>query len=132
VLHLWLPETLIELASRQAQSPVVRDPGEMRRYLELREQECLWFALTTRGHQVNGEFVDMTVIRRPYQEPHLFPELRAMLAKAAGNPPRDPTAELSTASVHIMTEESWKREPREVIGELLAHLSPPVVQGRKQ
>jgi hypothetical protein len=119
VLHLWLPESLTELAKRQYQSPGVRVHEELQRFLELQDQEDLWYALTTRGHQVNGDFADLTFIRRPYYDPHHFPELLDVLATAAGNPPRYPNEDFSTASVHIMPGESLKRGPQEVIAELL-------------
>jgi hypothetical protein len=123
-IHLWLPRTLTELAQRQSQSRVVRTHEELRRFLELEGREDLWYALTARGHQVNGQFVDITVIRRPYDDAPHFPELLAILATVAGDPPRHPDADFSRASVHIIAEELLNSEPREVMAELLRHPSP--------
>ena len=94
-IHLWLPRTLTELAQRQSQSRVVRTHEELRRFLEREGREDLWYAMTERGHQVNGGFVDITVIRRPYDDAAHFAELLAVLATAAGNPPRHPDADFS-------------------------------------
>jgi len=90
----------------------------LKRFLGLRNQEDLWYALTTRAHQVNGRFVDLSVIRHPYHDPQDFPELLAVLAAAAGVPTRGLGSDFSTASVHIIPAESGKREPREVMVEL--------------
>ena len=127
LLRLWLPQTLTELAKRQSQFRVVRTHEELQRFLELQDRKDLWYALTMRGHQVNGDFVDITFIRWPYDDPLHFPELLEILATAAGNPPRDPDADFSTASVHIIANDSLNREPREVIAELLGHPSEPVL-----
>jgi hypothetical protein len=125
VLHLWSPEALMELARQQARAPVVRDHGGLRRSLELRGQQDLWYALTVRGHQVNGLFADMTVIRRPYRDPESFPEFLNVLAVAGGDPPRDPGPDFSTASIHLIPAELARREPSGAIAELLRHPPPP-------
>ena len=65
LLRLWLPQTLIDQAKRQSRSPVVHVHADLKRFLELRNQEDLWYALTVRAHQVNGGFDDVTFIRRP-------------------------------------------------------------------
>jgi hypothetical protein len=129
-IHLWLPQALAELAQRQSQSPVVRTHEELRRFLETEDRQDLWYARTTRGHQVNGEVVDITVIRRPYDDPIHFSELLDVVATAAGKPPRDPEADYSEASVHILAQELLKREPREVMAELLGHPVPTLDRER--
>ncbi len=129
LLRLWLPRALTDLAKRQSQSQVVRDHGELKRFLERGKQEDSWYALTSRVHQVNGGFVDLTVIRRPYQEPQHFPELLAVLATAVGNPPRDLDTDFSTASITIIPEDLRKREARQVLSELLSHPPSPAAPG---
>jgi hypothetical protein len=120
VLHLWLPQTLLEQAKHRP----------LQQFLERQGQEKLWYALTTRGHQQNGGFADITMIRRPCDDPPHLSELLDILATAGGNPPSDPNLDYSKAAVHIIAEEMANREPREVIAELLGHRSPAVDQVR--
>jgi hypothetical protein len=129
-VHLWLPETLIELAGEPSRARVVRDHQDLKRLLELRNQQDLWYGLTARGHQVNGGFVDLTVIRRPYHDPQYFSEFLAVLAAAGGDPPRDPVSDFSTASIRLIPAELAKREPCGAITELLSQPPTPAAQGR--
>ncbi len=96
--------------------------------LERQNQKNLWYALTIRGHQVNGEFIDLTIIRKAYDDPNGTPEMVQILKAVAGNPPRTPARDFSTASVHIIPDDSLIREPREVITELLGHPSESIVE----
>jgi hypothetical protein len=102
VIHLWLPKTLVELARSESPTLVARTHQELKKSLERRGQENLWYAITVRGHQVNHLAVDMSFIRHPYREPEHFQELMDLLASAAGSPPRRPSADYSAAVVHIM------------------------------
>jgi hypothetical protein len=92
--------------------------------LERRGQTDLWYALTTRGRQVNGAIADITVIRHPHRDSEHFQEFLEVLATAAGDPPHDPTLDYSGAEVHILPRELSDREPREVVEELISRLSP--------
>lgn len=129
-LRLWLPQTLTDLAKRQSRSPVVRVHADLKRFLELRNQEDLWYALTVRAHQVDGGFADVTFIRRPYHDSQRFPKFLAVLATAAGNPPHDPDSDFSTASVSIFPDELGKREARQVLSERLGIPPSHPAQGR--
>jgi hypothetical protein len=132
VLQVFLPQSLVVLAKGQSRSPALRDHGELRRYLKLEHQEDVWYALTIRGHQANGHLADITFIRRPYADSQNFPELLALLATAAGNPPHDVAADYSTASVQLMPAGSCKRDPRRVIAELGYGRSASIAQeGRR-
>ena len=124
VLCLWLPQTLTELAERQAQSPFVRTHEELQRFLELKHQQTLWYALRMRAYDANGEFSDVTCIRQPYDKSLYFPELLAILATVTGNPPHEPNSDFSRASVHIIADEFLNGEPREVMAELLGYPGP--------
>ncbi len=124
LVHLWLPRTLIELAQRQSRSPLVQSHEDLRRFLEVEGRQDLWYAMTVRGYQVNGEAADITIIRWPYDDaPHL-PELLEILATIAGNPSRRPDADFSKAAIHIIGDELRKGVPREVMAEMLGHPSP--------
>jgi len=124
VLHLWLPETLIDLAGHQPESSVPQTHHELQTFLERRGQEKLWYALTTRGYQVNGGIADITVIRHPHGARQHFQEFLDILATAAGNPPRYPTLHYSGAEVHILPGEVLERDPSEVVEELLSREFP--------
>ncbi|MFI5458683.1 MAG: hypothetical protein ACHRXM_24905 [Isosphaerales bacterium] len=123
VLHLWLPQTLIDLARNQSMSLVALTHQESRTSLERRGQD-LWYALTTRSHQVNGRVADVTFIRHPYRDPQFFQEFLDVLTTAAGNPPFYSASDYSGAEVHILSAELSEREPREVVEELLSLRRP--------
>jgi hypothetical protein len=122
VIRLYLPRTIIELAKRQTQQPALRTHDDLRRNLELQHQQNLWYALTVRGLQVNGELVDLTFIRRPYSDPARFAEFLDVLAAVTGNPP-DLWRNLSSAGVTFIPDELSVREPREVMSELIGQPS---------
>jgi hypothetical protein len=120
MLHIWLPPTFLEWATCHASSEVMRTHEDLRRFLEIRGKEKLWYAMTTRAHQTNGEFVDLPFVRQPYNEPTLFPQFLAILAVATENSSDEATDELSSTSVHVLPEES-KCESRDVMAELQRH-----------
>jgi hypothetical protein len=124
VLHLWLPETLIDMAGRLPESSVAQTHQELQSSVGRRVLERLWYASTTRGYQVNGGIVDITVIRHPYRDSEHFQEFLDVLATVAGNPPRYPTLHYSGAEVHVLPGELSEREPREVVEELLSRPFP--------
>jgi hypothetical protein len=128
-IHLWLPQVLAELAQRQCQSTVVRSHEDLQRVLDIEDRKGLWYALTTRGHRVNGDFVDITVIRRPYDDPIHFSEMLDVLATVAGTALRNRDADYSTASVDILANELLKREPREIMTELPRRSGPDFGSG---
>jgi hypothetical protein len=121
VLHIWLPPAFVEWATRQPSSGVMRTHEDLKRFLELRGEEKLWFAMTVRAHQTNGNSLDMPVVRQPYSEPILFPQFLDILAVAAENSSDDATDNFSSASVHVLPEKSMKCERWEVMAELQRH-----------
>jgi hypothetical protein len=125
LLRIWLPETLSDLARRQSQCRVLQNHEELKQFLERDEQEELWYALTWRGHQANGGFADITVIRHPHREPQYFPEFLAVMATSAGNPPSGPDLDFSTGAVSLIPEGSRDRDAHEVMVELLRNPPPP-------
>lgn len=118
VTHLWLPETLRALASLQSSSSPVRNHEDLRQFLEQRQRLTLQYAMTVRGHQVNGRHSDITFIRRPYEDPRCFQELLDILAIADGKPGRVTALDFTVASVHVIADERLSREPSEIIAEL--------------
>jgi hypothetical protein len=120
MLDVWLPQTLFERPKHQS----------LQQFLELHGQENIWYALNVRGHQVNGVFADILIIRRPCRDPDHLPELLDILATTSGDPPSDPKFDFSQAAVHIIAEDLARRQPAEVISELLRHPSPAADQER--
>ncbi|SIO40524.1 hypothetical protein SAMN05444166_4432 [Singulisphaera sp. GP187] len=116
VIHLWLPESIRELASPQ--SSVVRDPSDLRRYLERRNLQDLRYAVTIRGHQPNGDYYDIHFIRHPCESPVHFQELLNILADVSRAPGHEKAANFPGASTHDISEAVLSREPSEIIAEL--------------
>jgi hypothetical protein len=126
VLRVWMPQVLIELAKCEFTAEAMRTHGGLRRLLERRGQEKLWYATLVRGHNAGGDFIDVPFIRQPYNEPDFFPELREMLALAMGNSPGEPAERFLTTSFSLLPENLLKRTPREAIADLLSDPSPPL------
>jgi hypothetical protein len=63
VTAIWIPQALRGLAQHQYGAPVDRSPEELQIYLKRNGWSPAWYALTYRGHQVNGGFGDITQIR---------------------------------------------------------------------
>jgi hypothetical protein len=115
VIHVWLPEPLVKLAKRETRSLVVHSHQELRKTLERKGDQGLWYALTIRGNQVNGDFADITFIRQPYCEPQNLQEFLDVLATAAARPPRSSAVDYSTAKVHVTPKRMSRQELLEVI-----------------
>ncbi len=118
-LDVWLPAVLIELAKPDAATGAMRTHADLRRYLEVRGQEDVWYAMKVRGHQTDGGFADMPFVRRPYNEPDAFSEFLEILAMAAGNSSGEPAAKFSSCSVRLLDQSLLKRDPRSAVAELL-------------
>jgi hypothetical protein len=110
VIHLWLPEILVDPTRTECPALVGQTHQELKKALECREQQNLWYAITVRGYQVNHLAGDISFIRYPYREPEHFQELTDVLATAAGSPPRHPSADYSAAVVNIMPAGLSRRE----------------------
>ena len=119
VIHLCLPQSLIDFARRQSASPIAPAHQELQTPVERRTQKNLWYALTKRVYQSDGTVADVRYTRRPYREPWRFPEFLDVLAMVARDPPPDPGSEYYGAEFHILPSELSEREPRAVLTELL-------------
>jgi hypothetical protein len=120
VLHLWIPEALIDLAAHE----------DLQILLEQKGQEDLWYAITVRGHQANGDPADITFIRHPYSDPANLQEFLVVLATTKGKPPADSIVDFSTAEIHVLPRELLNRDPRETLKELLSLSQPTEPPGR--
>jgi hypothetical protein len=102
VTAIWISQALRALARRQAGTPVDCSPEEVQRYLARNGWKSAWYALTYRGHQVNGGFGEITQIRSLSEAADHLDELQAVMARAAGRPPRLADPEFSRARVQII------------------------------
>ena len=89
VVHVWLPEPLLDLVDHRSELSADSTYQELRTSLERRGLQNVWYALTTRDLQINGRVAETTYIRYPYLDPDQFLEFLEVLATGAGNPPRD-------------------------------------------
>jgi hypothetical protein len=112
------------LARQQAGPPVDRSPEELQTYVRRSGRRVGWYALTYRGHQVNGGIGEITQIRRLSEAADHLDELRALMATAAGRPPRDEGPDFSHARVEVIPDALLVVSPREAITRLMAE---PVV-----
>jgi hypothetical protein len=110
VIHVWLPEILVDPARHEIPALVARTHLELKKALERGGQENLWYAITVRGHQGNHGAADISFIRYPYREPENFQELMDVLATVAGSPPCHRSADYSAAIVHNMPAGMSRRE----------------------
>jgi hypothetical protein len=124
VTAIWMPQSLHDLARHQAGPPVDRSVEELQAHLGRSGWIAAWYALTYRGHQVNGGFGEITQIRRLSDAAGHLSEFQAVMATAAGRPPRDERLDFSQARVEVIPVTLQSVDPREAITRLIAE---PVV-----
>jgi hypothetical protein len=110
VIHLWLPERLVDLARNGSPALVARTHQELIKAVERRGQQNLWYAITVRAYLANDRSEDMSFIRHPYRHLDHLQELTDIVATVVGIPPRYPSADYSTAVVHIVPARMSQRE----------------------
>jgi hypothetical protein len=124
VTAIWMPQALRDLARRQAGPSVDRSPEELQTSLGRNGWRAAWYALTYRMHQVNGELGEITQIRRLSEAADHLDELQAVMARAAGRPPRSEGGDFSHARVEVIPDTLHAVDPRAAITRLMAE---PVV-----
>jgi hypothetical protein len=120
VTAIWMPRALRALARHQAGPPADSSPEELQTYLARNGWGVAWYALTYRGHQVNGESGEITQIRRLSEAADHLGELQAVMAKAAGRSPRFEGGDPSHARVEVIPDALQAVDPREAITRLMA------------
>jgi hypothetical protein len=110
VIRVWVPESLVELAGHEFPGLIARTHQELKKVLELRGPEDLWYAITVRAHLADHRAEDIPYIRYPHRQPEYLSELSDVLATVAGSPPRHPLLDYSAATVHIMPAGTSQRE----------------------
>ena len=103
VIRLWVPETLVDPAGHELAAQVARTHQDLKKVLERRGQENLWYAITVRAHLADERAEESSFIRHPYRQPEYFEECMDVLTAVTGGPCRHPSADYSAAIVHIMS-----------------------------
>jgi hypothetical protein len=122
VTAIWVPQALRDLARHQAGPPVDRSPEEVQTYLARNGWRNAWYALTCRGHQVNGGFGEVTQIRWLSEAADHLDELQAVMATAAGRLPRFEDGRFSHTRVEVIPDTLQAVDSREAITRLMAEL----------
>jgi hypothetical protein len=119
VTAIWVPKALRDQAQSEAGRPIIRSPDELRNYLERHGLIDAWYALVSRGYQVNGDSAEITQVRRVSEAPAHIEELQDVMATAAGNPPRSEIRDFSRATVGIIPDALLTADPRKAVTELM-------------
>jgi hypothetical protein len=127
VTALWIPRALHDVAQSEAGAPVLLSPAELHTEMKRRGLNDAWYALTYRGHQVNGEFEEITQIRRLSEAADHLDEFQDMMATVAGRPPRYEGGDYSHARVEFIPDTLQAVDPRDAVTRLMAE---PVMGGR--
>jgi hypothetical protein len=117
---IWIPEALRDLARHHAGLSVDCSLEEAQTYLEQKGWRVAWYALTRRGHQVNGGFAEIIQVRRLSDAGDHLDEFQSVMAAAAGRPARFGSGDFPPRGVLIIPDTLQIADPREAITQLLA------------
>jgi hypothetical protein len=123
ITAVWIPQPLLDLARDPGGSPLGRSPEAVRAYLGRHGWRDPWYALTYRFLQVNGELGGLTQVRDLSDSPDDLDELQAVMATAAGRPPRFESRDFALARIEVGPDALQGVEPREAITRLMAESS---------
>jgi hypothetical protein len=118
ITAVWLPRALLDQARGRSGLPVPRSPEEVRILLVRDGWPDPWYALTGRWYQANGQSSEWTQVRWLTQAADHLDELQAVMATAAGRPPRFEGSDFSHARIEVIPDELQALERREVIRRL--------------
>lgn len=104
ITAIWVPQDLLDLARREGRSAGVLSPEELREELTRLGLNTAWYALTYRGHQINGGSAEMTQVRYGTEAVANIEEFRGVTAAAAGNPRRYENRDFLNAVVRVIPE----------------------------
>jgi hypothetical protein len=122
VTAVWIHLALRDLARHQGGQRVDGSAQEVQTYLERNGWRDPWFALTYRLHQVNGQSIEITQIRWLYEAANHLEELQAVLATAAGRPPKFGGSDWSHARVEVIPDRLQAVKSREAIIRLMTEV----------
>lgn len=112
VTTLWIPRALHDVVQGEAGAPVLLSPEALPIELKRLGLNDAWYALTYRGHKVNGEFGEITQIRRLSAAADHLDELQDVMATAAGRPARYEAVDFSRARVEVIPDTLLAVDPR--------------------
>ncbi len=118
VTTIWLSQGLFDLAQRKTDPAVFASHEELRTRLDRVGLGAAWYAMTTRGYQLNGRAAEITFIRRRRDSSEDFGEYQDVMATAAGRPPDHPGLDFSRARVVVFSDRLLIADPVEVVTEL--------------
>jgi hypothetical protein len=127
VTAIWVPQALRDLARRQADPPADRSPEKVRTYLAGSGWREPWYAVTSQVYQRHGRSGETTHIRWLTEIADRPDELQAVMATAAGRPPRYEDGRFSRTRVHVIPDTLQAVDSRTEIIRLMAEL----VEGSK-
>jgi hypothetical protein len=120
VIAIWLPRALLDLARLQGGPPEFRSPEELQTFLGQSGCTAAWYALTCRSYEINGESGEITQTRLLSDVAGHLDELKAVMATAAGKPPRFERSDFSHASIEVIPDTLQGIDPCEAITRLMA------------
>jgi hypothetical protein len=120
VTALWIPRPLHELAQSDDAASDFRSPEGVHTELKRRGLNDMWYSITYRHHQVNGVFGELTQIRHLSDAADHLDEFEAVMATAAGSPPRYEARDFSHARIEVIPDTLQGDDPREAITRLMA------------
>jgi hypothetical protein len=118
VTVVWIPGALRDVAQAEGGSPGPCFLDPLQAELKRRGLNDASYAVTCRGYQVDGLSGEITQIRRLSEAADHLDELHAVMATAAGRPPRDEGRVSWHARVEIIPEALQAVDPREAIARL--------------
>jgi hypothetical protein len=110
VTHIWMSERLVNLTEREVWSLLEKRRGRLPDTRDDENNRVLFYALTVLRLQTNGRLGYIHFIRYSFHQPEHVRELFDVLATAAGNPPRYPMRDYSTAVVHLVPAGTSRQE----------------------
>lgn len=106
VTAVWLPRALL---LHQADLAAVRSREQLESYLTLHGLRATSYALTYRGHQVDGGSADLTQVRRADEWAAHFAEFQGVFSTAVGRPPNQVAMDFSGAEIRLLPESGRPR-----------------------
>jgi hypothetical protein len=122
VTSVWVPQALRDLARRQAGPPVNRSLEKVQTYLARNGWTDALYALTRWEYDANGHSVEISQVRWLSEAEDHLDELEAVMATAAGRPPRFEDGRFAHTRVQLIPDSLQSVESRAEIIRLMADL----------